>query len=808
MKKAFLSFLFSFPLLAASCASPPGGPLEIGGVYPSLAVSNSSAECGIGAAVPWAGRLWFLTYAPHKPWGSDDKLYELSPDLVLRARPESVGGTPADRMIHAETNQLLLGPYFIDAAGRVRVIPPALMPGRLTAAARHLFDPARKVYIATMEEGLYEVDARTLEVREIFRDANLEGPGADGKGLPGCHGKGAYTAQGRLVHSNNGEYGAWGRKPYRGPAGCLAEWDGKRWKVVVRHPFTEVTGPGGIRGNAKETDPLWALGWDDRSVLLELLDGGKWSSFRLPKASRTYDAAHGWFTEWPRIREAGLGGGNLLANMHGTLFAFPRSFSRASTGGIRPLSTYLKVFADFCRWKDRVVFACDDADRLGPNARLCGRSQSNLWFLEPRELKRLGPPSGSGGPWIRTPVKAGKPSLPYLFAGYPRRMVHVLQDSPGTVTFTFEVDPSGRGRWKEILSLSVPPGGYAFHVFPRAARGEWIRVRTDRDVPRATVFFQYSSSRISTKGEREIFRSLASPGDREPVSLGLLRPQEGRDLSLRFAAWTLEPGGKVRKAGFFRAGPDLRPEPLEDPAAEEVFLEKAAPGKARILVDRASAILLDASGRRFRLPRGPGAYDSLPGNIQFREVRNVVTERGLLNCRGTFYELPEPSSGGAAGIRPICTHNRLITDFCSWRGLLVLAGTRLRSRGDGRFHRSARGGAGLWFGVLDDLWKLGRPRGDGGPWKDTPVRKGEPSDPYLMTGFDRKTLEISHGAGVPVTFTVEVDPTGGGPWVPYARLRVPPHKTLRHHFPEGYQACWARLRADRSCRATALFHYR
>ncbi len=777
------------------------------GIHPSLAVSNSSGECGIGALVPWAGKLWFVTYGPHKPWGSDDKLYELSPGLELRARPESVGGTPADRMIHNETNQLVLGPYFIDQNGRVRAVPPALMPGRLTAAARHLFDPARKIYIATMEEGLYEVDARTLAVREIFPDGNTRGDTA-GSLLPGAHGKGAYTAQGRLVYCNNGEYGKWGPRPYHGPAGCLAEWDGKKWTVLERHPFTEVTGPGGIRGNAKPGDPLWALGWDDRSVLLKLLDRGKWSAFRLPKGSHTYDAAHGWFTEWPRIRDVDLGGGNLLMNMHGTLFAFPRGFSRAHTAGIRPLSTYLKVFGDFCRWKDRIVFACDDSDRLGPNRRLCGRSQSNLWWVEPSRLKRLGPLLGLGGPWVRDRVKAGVPSDPYLFAGYPGRMVHVLQDSGRTVTFTFEVDPGGAGRWKKILTLSVPPGGYAFHIFPSRPKGEWIRVRADKDVPHATVYFHYTGKGVSEEGEKKIFSSLARPGDREPLSLGLLRAGEGKEMLLGFAARVLEPDGRIRDAGFYRVGADLVPRPVEDTSAEKTFLKKAAPGKSRILVDRASAILVDAFGKRYRLPRGPEIYDALPKTLQSRQVRNVVTERGLLNCRGAFYELPEPASGGAAKIKPICTHDRLITDFCSWRGLLVLAGTRLRSEKDGHFFPGADGKCGLWFGAIDDLWKLGKPTGDGGPWKDTPVRKSVPSDPYLMTGYDRMSLEISHDAKIPVVFTLQVDPNGEGLWATYARFRVPPNQTLRHAFPKGYHACWARLTASRPCRATALFHYR
>ena len=47
------------------------------------------------------------------------------------------------------------------------------MPGRLTGIARHLTDPAGKIYYATMEEGFYEVDVKSLAVKELYRDGNL-----------------------------------------------------------------------------------------------------------------------------------------------------------------------------------------------------------------------------------------------------------------------------------------------------------------------------------------------------------------------------------------------------------------------------------------------------------------------------------------------------------------------------------------------------------------------------------------------------------------------------------------------------------
>ena len=37
--------------------------------------------------------------------------------------------------------------------------------------------------------------------------------------------------------------------------------------------------------------------------------------------------------------------------------------------------------------------------------------------------------------------------------------------------------------------------------------------------------------------------------------------------------------------------------------------------------------------------------------------REVVTERDLFNCAGTFYELPADNAGGFAMVRPIATHN-------------------------------------------------------------------------------------------------------------------------------------------------------
>src|SRR5688500_9176350 len=162
-------------LVGTSVTAAAEPPRSFSGIYPHLAYFNEEDECGTGAVVPWLDRLWVTTYGPHRPAESSDKLYEVTHDLRLIVHPASVGGTTANRFVHSESKQLFIGRYVIDNNGQVRVIPPSKMPGRVTGNARHLTEPVGKVYVATMEEGLYEVDVKTLDVHELYPDANASG---------------------------------------------------------------------------------------------------------------------------------------------------------------------------------------------------------------------------------------------------------------------------------------------------------------------------------------------------------------------------------------------------------------------------------------------------------------------------------------------------------------------------------------------------------------------------------------------------------------------------------------------------------
>ena len=796
---------FVFNACAASATTPPARPVEISGIYPHLAYFNTSGECGTGAVVPWADRLWIVTYAPHKPKGSDDQLYEIDSALRITARPESVGGTPANRFIHRESQQLFIGLHAIDAQGRVRTIPYEKMYGRPTGNARHLTDPAHKIYYASMEEGFYEVDVHTLAVTELFRDEQLK----DGRkaSLPGYHGKGLYSGQGRLLYANNGEHGKEAQAKPDIPSGVLASWDGvaENWSVIRRNQFTEVTGPGGLTGNAAPaTDPIWSVGWDHRSLILQVLDHGAWHSYRLPKSSHSYDGAHGWNTEWPRIRD--IGETDLLMTMHGAFWRFPKNFDATHSAGIVPRSNYLKVIGDFARWNEKVVLGCDDTAQseflnkrkakgalAGP-----GQSQSNLWFIDPAQLDRLGPPIGRGAVWLNEPVKADAPSDAFLFAGYDHRLLHLAHDAPAAVTFTLEVDRLGNNTWSELRRVEVPAGGYAFTEFSPSETGAWVRVRASRDCAHATATFSYRAIDSRTTTAAPLFAGLATDSTKKPLG-GLLHARGAGKKTLGLAVGD----------AFYEMGPDLQLRPSAEPGAAAWMQKHVAIPRDALALDAASVIYTDEAGKRWRLPRGRADY-RLEGPLGFeRTDREVCTERDLLNAAGTFFELPAENAGGIAKVRALTTHNRRIQDYASWRGLLVLTGLDEDAPvSNSHIVRSTDGKAAVWLGVVDDLWSLGKPIGVGGPWKNTTVQPGVASDPYLLTGYDRKTVTLSHTSAAPVRFRVEVDLTGTGQWVNYRSFDVPAGQALAHAFPAAYQAYWLRVVAESATTATVWLDYK
>ena len=446
---------------------------NISGVLPQTAVKAAHhpkrSETGIGALMPWADRLWFVTYVAHKTGSGDDTgLFYIDDDIQRHKHEASVVGTYANRMIHAESDQCIIGPHVIDTKGNVRTIEP-LIDIRITATARHLTDPANKVYMLGMEGEFFEVDVHTLAATQLAELTETLYTGGKGP----AHFKSMFTAHGRVVVANNSYY----EKDFVDPDQCdgrLAEWDGQGdWQILERTQFNTVTGrAGGRLGRA-----IFAVGQDRASAVMPMFapETG-WVRYRLPKATHTQD--HAWTTEWPRIRE--VESERWLVNASGMFYEMPAMTYANRVWGIKPVCSHLRIVGDFCSWNGLLVMAGDQTTPIGDTNPHVGQPQANLWFGKTDDLWQWGKPTGWGGPWWETPVKAHEPSDPYLMTGFDQKSIHVSSDDKAA-TVTVQVDFMGHGRWCDYTTLKVDAGGYAHHCFPAGFSAHWIRCKSDTD---------------------------------------------------------------------------------------------------------------------------------------------------------------------------------------------------------------------------------------------------------------------------------------------------------------------------------------
>ncbi|WP_152363314.1 hypothetical protein [Microlunatus speluncae] len=453
-------------------------PFSISGVVPSLAVKADHAprrtETGIGALMPWADRLWFVSYVAHKaPSGGGTGLFSVDDDFTLTKHPESVVGTYANRMVHGESDQLFIGPHVIDTEGHVRTIPE-LVDIRITATCRHLTEPADKVYVLGMEGEFFEVDVRTLEVKHLA-DLLLE---LDVKGYP--HFKDAFTRHGRVVVVNNSYYDK--DFPTGESEGRLAEWDGSSWTVLARTQFNTLGSANGIG------DALFAVGQDRASALLHVyLPATGWQVYRLPKATHTQD--HAFTTEWPRIRE--VESERLLLDASGMFYELPAMTYDNAVWGLRPISSHLRIVGDFCSWNGLLVLAGDQTTPINDSNPVAGQPQAGLWFGKTDDLWAWGRPQGWGGPWWDTDVVAGEPSDPYLMTGFDAKCLHVVHDGDTALDVDLEIDFMGNGRWVRYHTLSLAANGYECFTFPAGFSAHWIRLVPSEHC-RASAQFVYT----------------------------------------------------------------------------------------------------------------------------------------------------------------------------------------------------------------------------------------------------------------------------------------------------------------------------
>ena len=204
--------------------------------------------------------------------------------------------------------------------------------------------------------------------------------------------------------------------------------------------------------------------------------------------------------------------------------------------------------------------------------------------------------------------------------------------------------------------------------------------------------------------------------------------------------------------------------------------------------------------KRYRLPKGSHSFDHA-WNTEWMRIREVQTERFIMDAHGIFYELPMMTYNGKVwGIKPISYHLRIVPDFVFWRGLFVMAG-------DQTDHGVGQPQSGLLFQNIDDLWHYGKPTGWGAVWQNDTVQANETSDPFLMTGFDKKTVHFVNKGIQPVDFTIEVDVMGDEEWHTYQTIMVEPNSYSYYVFPDGYSAHWTRIKVNKAATVSVQFVY-
>lgn len=207
--------------------------------------------------------------------------------------------------------------------------------------------------------------------------------------------------------------------------------------------------------------------------------------------------------------------------------------------------------------------------------------------------------------------------------------------------------------------------------------------------------------------------------------------------------------------------------------------------------DRASVILRvlhRGKWMRYRLPFGSQSF-SHTWNTEWMRIRFAQTERHLMDAFGLFYDLPNLVYGEQFfGVQPVARHLRVVPDFTHFNGYFVMAS-------DQTDHTVGQPQSGLWWGSIDDLWSFGKPAGWGAVWVQERVTAGGASDPFLMTGFDQKSVTLTCSPAAPVLVDIEVDVLGNGEWRKIARLDSGHAGLATYSFAPGFAAHWARAKA-------------
>jgi len=267
-----LSFavLALFVVCSASAQSVPlsSAFISSSGVFPALTTTADSgpkrSECGHGALMAWADRLWVISYLSVPNAGNGTGLYSIDENMVM-TKVASHSSVFANRLLIPAINSIVIGPYVIDSEGNIQVIE-ALLNVRVGGMAAHINFPNTTAYFLGMDGPLWEClvipPFSCTQLYDLVKVLNIP---VDQQ----VHMKAAHSMNGKLwIASNTFDEADYVSTRH---GGRLATWDGQstsNWTIVEETAFVEVT------GRSNWGNVVFALGWDDASVILKVIDNG------------------------------------------------------------------------------------------------------------------------------------------------------------------------------------------------------------------------------------------------------------------------------------------------------------------------------------------------------------------------------------------------------------------------------------------------------------------------------------------------------------------------------------------------------
>ena len=395
------------------------------------------------------------------------------------------------------------------------------------------------------------------------------------------------------------------------------------------------------------------------------------------------------------------------------------------------------------------------------------------------------------------------------------------------MSITLQVDRNGNNQWSDLETIQLGELSYKYFIFDTELKAEWVRLISNNPST-LTAAFHFTADNLNTERRGEgLFEAIADIDFDELVSHSKLYSNKNNyNLSvyagnIKNGVFSPEGGYEFTKYDFDYIKGIKDTLSFEALKEENIYREvdfhnnevkettKVSHKNQDLWTEDDASVVLHTRTYKLRLPKGSPNYKTkLPAKTT-RVTREVESERELANICGTFYELPLYEVGKEPlykMMRPVSTHNKQITEFNTWNGLFILSGVKVNSKPSPHVYKSDDNKVALWFGGIDDIWSLGKPVGEGGPWKNTLVKANELSEMYLMTGYDKKTVYLESDKDTEFKIYLHINHYMNEP-VLYKTINMKAGERVTHKFPKGFSAHWVQLKSTNNCKATAWFVY-